>query len=51
MVPCGTQGEGGVEEVGPVDEDDSQVATRENQKGQIQIMTSNWYIIIIIKQN
>jgi hypothetical protein len=28
MVPGGTQGEGGVEEVGPVDEDDSQVTTR-----------------------
>ena len=28
MVPGGTQGEGGVEEVGPVDEDHSQVTTR-----------------------
>ena len=42
MVSGGTQGEGGVEEVGPVDEDDSQVTTRADQKGQSEIITSTW---------
>ena len=44
-VPGGGQGEGGVEEVGPVDEDDRKVCDRTDQEGIGKSITNNCSVI------